>query len=284
MTVQPIKKFTGQNVSATIETINPTTAGAWLELNKENRPVRDRHVAALAKDMAEGRWQLNGEAIVFDWNGLLLDGQHRLWAAFDHQQTFTSLVVRGVDPTAFKTIDSGLKRSAGDVLGKAGIAYGPLVAATIRLVHTIEQSSDKLSAVYQRITNAETAELVATYPGVVEAAQVVGANKKLRSLCSPAAMAGLVYYATEDSPDAMKEFTEALATGAGMPKGDPRLTARNYFINLRMRKITLKHLDQLALLLKAWNTWRVGARMSVLKYVDTEEFPVPVHRQRKKRK
>ena len=61
-----------------------------------------------AADMKAGRWQLNGEAIKFDKNGHLLNGQHRLHAVVRADTTIQMLVISGLDPETRTTMDSGL--------------------------------------------------------------------------------------------------------------------------------------------------------------------------------
>lgn len=268
-------------VSTTTETITPKMAESWLEKNKDNRPIRDHHVQLLAKEMREGRWHLNGEAIVFDWNGALVDGQHRLWASFGHGQTFESVVVRGVDPEAFATIDSGMKRSAGDVLAKASIAYGTLTAAAVRLVHFYETGrTDHL--IVARMSNAETLQLVEKYPRIQQAVSLIGPREPLKRLCSQTALAATAYFALETEQETVESFFDALATGADLRKGDARLTCRNYFVNLKQDRRKLHHRIQFALLIKAWNAALEGRTLTFLKFVDTEDFPEFLHRTKKR--
>lgn len=269
-------------VSVTTETITPGMAQSWLEKNKENRPVRDYHVALLAKEMQEGRWMLNGEAIVFDENGDLLDGQHRLWAALDHSQTFETVVVRGVAPDAFKTFDSGMKRSAGDVLVKAGMNYGTLTAAALRLIHFYETGRKDHLAI-ARMSNAETLAVSLKYPRINVATEIVGPNVAAKRLCSQSALTALVYFALETNREAAIAFVNALATGADLKRGDPRLTCRNYFINTRARGAMPHYRVQLALLIKSWNAFVEKREPGVLRWTDGEEFPQFSHRVRKVR-
>ena len=58
--------------------VSPEMATKWLEKNIVNRRIRDYKVNAYARDMKNGDWRLNGEAIVFNKSGQLVDGQHRL--------------------------------------------------------------------------------------------------------------------------------------------------------------------------------------------------------------
>lgn len=264
-------------IITTTETITPAIAESWLEKNKNNRPLRDHHVKTLAKDMKEGRWMLNGEAIIFDAAGNLLDGQHRLWAAFDHGVSFDTLVVRGVSPDAFKTLDSGMKRSAGDVLVKAGMTYGTLSAAALRLVHFYETGRRDHLAI-QRMSNAETLVMAKKYPRISEAVALVGPNGNLKRLCSLTAAASTAYFILETDKERVDAFFGALATGENLKKGDPRLTCRNFFVNAKARGASIHHRVQFALLIKAWNAFIEDRDMGVLKFVDGEEFPEFVHR------
>lgn len=270
-------------ISTTTETITPKMAESWLEKNKNNRPTRDHHIKTLAREMWEGRWQLNGEAIVFDYNGNLLDGQHRLEAAFGYDLTFESVVVRGVAPDAFKTMDSGMKRSAGDVLAKQGMAYGTLTAAALRLIHLIHfyETGRKDHLAVARMSNAETSVMAAKYPRVSEAAEMVGGSATLKRLCSPTALTAMVYFALETDKERVTAFLNALGTGADLKRGDARLTCRNYFINAKQRGASIHHRVQFALLVKAWNAFIEDRDMPLLKYVEGEEFPEFAHRLRR---
>ena len=85
-------------IEMTVEKITPEIAAEYLKVNVKNyrklqRPVMKRY----AEDMKAGRWELNGEPIVFDNNGMLKNGQHRLAAVILAGATVEMVVVRGVD-------------------------------------------------------------------------------------------------------------------------------------------------------------------------------------------
>lgn len=259
-------------VSSTIETITPKMAESWLEKNKDNRPTRQYHCDALAKEMSEGRWHLNGEAIVFDYDGNLLDGQHRLWACWSHAQTFESVVVRGVAPEAFASIDSGMKRSAADVLKKAGIAYGKLTAAALRLIHFYE-TGRKNHLILARMSNAETLALTHRYD-IGAAVGLIGPNDALSKICPQSVLVAFAYFALKsDNPADAYEFIDAMQSGAGMEEYDPRLVCRNCFINFKIRKVRQSSRALLAMLIKTWNARSEGRTFKVLMFREDEEFP-----------
>lgn len=103
------------DVAVSIETITPDVAIAMLERNVKNRNLNHKQNKYKGA-MERGEWTLNGESIIFDYNGYLLDGQHRLDACVSSGVPFSTVVVRGVAPKAQETMDMGRKRSVADFL------------------------------------------------------------------------------------------------------------------------------------------------------------------------
>lgn len=268
-------------INMTTETITPQLAEALLEHNKTNRKLRLHKVKEYADEMKAGRWDLNGETIIIDWNGNILDGQHRLWAAFEHQVAFESVVIRGVDPATYGSIDSGMKRSGGDVLQKRGLgSYSVLAAGVIRLVHFYETGRKDHNAV-QRMPNSQTLALVEKYPRVIEAANLIGPRDVFKRAFGYTAIAGAAYFMLEVGERETREFLDAIATGENLKKKDPRLSARNFFLNSATRGVRLHQRVGFALYTKAWNAWIEGRDLQVLKYVEGEEHPEFAHRVKK---
>lgn len=93
-----------------IKIIGPAEAKAILQQgNKYNRPVSIKHVQKLATKMTNGNWMFNGVPLLMNGEQLL-DGQHRLNAIIMSGKTYSFVVVEGVDPFAFRTIDTPKKR------------------------------------------------------------------------------------------------------------------------------------------------------------------------------
>jgi hypothetical protein len=89
----------------TVDTITPEQAQAYLDNNAKHRPIKERKVAEYMMEMQDGIWKLNGKTICFDWNGRLLNGQHRLSAVVKSGVTLTTVVVRGLDPALVPTVE-----------------------------------------------------------------------------------------------------------------------------------------------------------------------------------
>ena len=61
--------------------------------------------------MQMGRWNSDaGNIIKFDWDGNLIDGQHRVYAAFELGIPFVTEIQMGLDPKSVEVIDGGLPR------------------------------------------------------------------------------------------------------------------------------------------------------------------------------
>lgn len=112
--------------------VTPALAAEWLQRNVCNRPLNRKGIVELVGEMSSGNWTLTHQGIAFDEHGHLLDGQHRLHAIVESGVSVTLLVTRGVERSTFAHIDSGRKRTTGDVVSMRGIENGTLVAAIAR--------------------------------------------------------------------------------------------------------------------------------------------------------
>src|SRR5258706_465606 len=99
-----------------IEVVSPRMAEEWLKTMKSNRPQSDAMVYEYATSMQAGKWAVKGEAIKFDKDGGLFDGQHRLLGCTISGKSFKTYVIRGIpDANAFATVGVGKLRTHGDI-------------------------------------------------------------------------------------------------------------------------------------------------------------------------
>lgn len=103
-------------VNTTVATITPEQAAKYLEGNTGNRPLRPSAITRYAKDMKEGRWILNGEAIMIADDGTLMNGQNRLSAVVLAGVPIQTVLVTGLNGNAMDTIDLGVGRTLSDTL------------------------------------------------------------------------------------------------------------------------------------------------------------------------
>lgn len=257
------------SVQATTETITPVRAAELLEGNTSNRPVKKNLVGRLAAAMLEGRYQFNGETIKVAKGGRLIDGQHRLLACVESKRPFKTLIVYGLQPEVFNSVDIGNIRSGADILGCAGEQYAHVLAAGVGHVYAWERGD-----IAMRIGVPKDA-----LQGVLER------HPRLRQLCIEASYLGAAVgypgltlafryiFGAQNEPKA-EAFFLALKEGAELGKTSPVLHLRNFLLTQKNSRSKKSKLDVMAYYIKAWNAYVTGRQLTFLKWNPSiEEFP-----------
>lgn len=126
---QQILEVTHRSVMMT-----PELAQQILGRNTRNRHIRPARVDRYAGIMVSGGWRLNGEAVVLSKQGNLMNGQHRLHAVVRAGVAVPMTLTENVEEDTFATMDTGMNRTAGDVLAMRGVANFNQVAAITRML------------------------------------------------------------------------------------------------------------------------------------------------------
>ena len=243
-----------------VETINPSIAAAWLKANRLNRPVRAAHVTFLAREMAEDKWVMNGQAIIISETEDVLDGQHRLLAIIESGATIRSLVIYGIKREAFKTIDTGIVRTAADAIAVffpgRGVGMSKTVAAAIPWCVGLQRG---VIFCAEKIANSDALLYIQDHPSLWQcAAEVMGYPQDTRVLSQSMTTAAYEIFQRRD-PDKARDFIRALCTGEMLSVKDPEYILRailakdatsiqKYPARVRMRMV-----------IKAWNLRRRGS-------------------------
>lgn len=135
-------------VTAEAVTITPHAASAWLEQNTGNRKAIRGVVDRYARDMKAGAWRFTGEAIKFDTNKVLIDGQHRLMACVKSGVSFRSMVMYGLPPETKSVLDTGRTRTTSDILGYNGILNAARCTTVARMLLLYSRDEWSLRPVY----------------------------------------------------------------------------------------------------------------------------------------
>jgi len=263
-----------------VMTITPDIAREWTLLNTRNRPVRYNRVAQLARDMAAGKWELNGESIKLAADGTILDGQHRLYACIKAEVPFETIVVRGLPMEVQDTIDTGAARKMADQLTLRGETQAALLAAITRWafkwLHGVRSSSGSAD---QEPTHAEMLALLEADPAIHDATAWAGAaRQRFRSVHgSVYGMAWLLFHGSDHL--AAEVFLEKVLTGEDMTAGHPALALRNRIWRAREAGERLNQYQQLAYMILAWNAFKEDRPLKVLqlpkKGIGPKNYPEP---------
>ncbi|WP_375263945.1 hypothetical protein, partial [Palleronia sp.] len=113
------------------EDITPETARELISAMGVQRHEEKRAVETYANAIRRDAWILNGLPIIFDENGRVIDGYHRLAAVVESGQTIRTATARNVPSDVLHTVDQHRKRSFSGVLEGRGI---PNTGTLVRLL------------------------------------------------------------------------------------------------------------------------------------------------------
>ncbi len=281
-------------VTCGVATITPEMAQGWLENhNGKNRKLRQKSTwQRYINDMVNGDWLLTGESIIFDEDGTLVNGQHRLHACVAANRNFDSVVVYGVDPTvAFLAIDQGIGRTSDDYLF---ITYHDHPDPAERLDKFEAKRLSSAAKAYMEIKRRSfghkysTAEVRDTLEAHPIAKELVKEFKD-RFPTSDAVVLGCAMHFSEleDSEDDLYEFLTRLQTQeveSGIPLSYPNpVFALGLGLELRSREGrtmgSVNRLTIVTMINTAWNDCRDDKPVYepyVMDYRAREmEFPLP---------
>jgi hypothetical protein len=128
-------------VNAEIVKVDPELAEIWLTTNQGNRNLRKTAVERYAKDMLAGQFTISNDAITFDADGRLINGQHRLSAVVVSGVTLEMLVLRDAPADSFARMDRGVSRTYADALRHRGEAGPVELGAVLNMAYSFDAST-----------------------------------------------------------------------------------------------------------------------------------------------
>lgn len=252
--------------------VTPEIAARWLKRNTRNRKLRIGTVARYARDMAAGKWQLEGSPIKFAPDGTLLDGQHRLAAVIESGATILTAVAFGIDPAAQDVMDNGRARTTADQLAIAGEKNASALAAAARFGLMVERNDLAGNGEY---SHEEEKAYIANNPDLRRAVEyTVGLARKTD--CPPSVVAySFMMLARIDLYDAAN-FWLAAADKVGLKSGDPVIALTHRFAEARRSRERLSREAYLSAIYRAWNFRRAGKQMRLVKIASASGGLIPI--------
>lgn len=262
------------------EEITPEYARyVWNRLNTVNRKVKIGNANRLANAIHEERFVTTGETIIFDANGDLQNGQHRIYGVCKGGKSITALVVRGANPRNFTKIDRGATRGADDCLHIRGVKHADSVARLARRVKQWEDS--KKSFVSRRgaaLDNDEILTYVEGRPSLIISADYVRNLTGNRSvgLLTPTWLAFIHYIASAEDVAMADEFLRLLTGPASdlLASGNQREVISHLRVRLdklsenkKKRHVQVPDNQFIGTALAAWNVFCREGRRTIKKFV-----------------
>ena len=256
--------------------VTPEMAQKWLDKNiKNNRNLSTKNMAAILADFEKGKWNGdNGETIKFDVNGKMTDGQHRLSAIVKWNKPVQTHVMFGVSLDGFVTMDTGKRRSAGDMLKIQGFSYVREIPSMIQTSEALLQGKYLLPT---PMTNSEILQMA------------LKSKKDFEHICKKACTFNHRYKPVTKAEFGaifrvfkMIDYTEAnlflemVSNGINLDSNHPAFVLRKVFsqeLFAKSRKLSPK--ERMAYLILAWNAFMEGREVKKFKWSIQDTFPKP---------
>lgn len=262
--------------------VTPKMASDWLEnIFDGQRTVRDTHVSRLATEILEGRWKLSCDAITLI-KGKLGNGQHRCWAITMANRTCQCLVLRTDDDKLFDVIDSGIARTAADVLNGYDFQYSQVIAAASKLVlmhqkglitrlgSTVKKTDDS-GGVQTVVTRGEILEYAKdNQASLLKHAQLVCSLYSEKTILQKSYSCAFLELASKKNQAKAIDFITGVYRGG---QQDASFDLRERLIKNKMSKSRLPQSYVFGLVIKSFKAYLNGERLGVLKMVEGERFP-----------
>jgi hypothetical protein len=267
-------------MKVTIKKISPKEAEMLLfEHNPYNyRKINFSTVKIYAKDMKDGNWKENGETIKFDFNGNLIDGQHRLQAIVESGITIELIIVEGLDPNVADTIDIGRKRTIEQYLKWADKAYTAGATSIVQQVLSFDKQNkqDGHSAADAGISQMSIMdEYVNDKNGYNEAAAYgKKVNSESQKVLKPKEVGGMYYYLHRRlgvDKEYIQMFFHRLCSASYNEKSFYKKTMKNLGDKEYIRRSGVTRTNEL---IECWNAMVHGCSTNRVHYSDWFEKPL----------
>jgi hypothetical protein len=260
-------RITAQRVRLT-----PKLAQAFLDTRSSGqRPIKAYHIRMLDNQLNNGCMMLNGETIVFDSNGCMVNGQHRCQAVVNTGVSFDVIVIRGVDPASVKTFDGGSRRSARDYLKGRGYPNAGDLATAVGMLYRYEHGDafDYTIA----ISNPLIDEVLNRHEGLSDS---ISFNYGCRALCFGMANAGFAHYLFRGrDAKAADTMFRSLASGQDLKASSPILTLREHLIRMRRieSRVDYRRKEVVTCLVLTWNAIRERKPLRSMRFDSRDKLP-----------
>ena len=257
--------------------INKEVAEKMLSINLNNRKAKDKVIAKYASEMLKGNWKDDtGELIKISKTNKLLDGQHRLKAIVKADCELWMYVAYDLNDDVFSVLDSGVIRSSRDVFHVAGAQYSALIPPVIQFSEILFNGgeSNKRASLLTNVELLHKFQENQDYYLEIASKTMVYYLQFAKILNPTTIGAFMIYFNSKSSADCELFFNE-LCTGRDVTNNVIYLL-RNKLIEDRTgtSKMDLRYRN--ALIIKAWNFYRLRQEVKVLKYSKELEKSFPL--------
>lgn len=268
--------------------VSPKDAKRMLTaLHPNQRRDRALRVEGYSTDMKHGDWKLSPIPVIFDWDGYLIDGMHRLMAVVEARVTVRFKVVWGCDPGLMKVIDVNAARTITDALRVSGLV-DDVNAGTISTAAAIARRAlhwevgRKVANTMKGVGSITHEVIIATIRNqkdIIPAANVgLDAQTEQRPSIVNAGVYGFFFLMANrvDSEEAQRYHSQFM-TAHELPGSSPILAVRTRLLQAKAavnsryaderRAKALGRDEALALLVRSWGYFLAGTPIKDPRYL-----------------
>ena len=261
-----------RKAAAEVVTLTPVLARLLLDRNPINRPISKANSSSLAADIANDRFEFNGESIVVSNTGTLIDGQHRCEQVIATGRSIETVIVFGPTDGSRYTIDTGKPKTVSNFLAMKGKLY--TVALSSAACFHLEWRKRGAIGSYTtrqdlRPTKSEILSAVDELRGLESSVEFTVPSMKTVRSHALLAFCHYVFW-KKSGREVADNFIQRLIDGDGLRKGDPIHYCRNRLLGFG-RGV---HANTRAeLVFKCWNGHRIGETIDHFKLSGHGKLP-----------
>lgn len=258
------------------ELITPSRAKELLEANINNRRVKAEVVIRYAQDMLAGRWkQDTGETMKISKSGIVLDGQHRLYAIVKANKPIFFHIAYGIDDSVSDVLDTGSGRSASDVFRLNRINNDSSIPSIMQTSYLLKNGHFTSGQKNMRLTNAQL--LQKYYENEILWQDICKKSHNwylsFAKILAKSFIGGFYSVFKEIDLDLAEQFMNELCTGINV-SNETMLLLRNKFMQDKMSQRKISPSLRTIFMIKAWNCFVKGIVLKKLAFdSDRESYP-----------
>jgi hypothetical protein len=241
--------------------VSPEMARWMLTLNTNNRKIQKNTVIKFVEIIKNNRWVNTGEPVIISQEGVLNDGQHRLMAIVEADQSVPLDIRFGIKREAMTATNTGMKRSGKDILFLRGEKNASALAATIRLLSLWEDG--KITYYTHVIDSLLLQETLNKNPDAriavdMMASQPMPTKQSWFSFC-------LCVFIKYWEIEKVYAFSKRVGSGEGYDN-DPTRALHKRIATLHYQKHQkVATIDKIIYTFKSWNAYIEGRKITQLK-------------------
>jgi hypothetical protein len=258
------------------ELITPSRAKELLEANINNRRVKIEVVNRYAQDILAGRWKDDtGEVIKISKSGIILDGQHRLYAIVKSNTAIFLHVVYGVNESVSDVLDTGSTRSATDVFRLNRITNDSSIPSIMQTYYLLKKGHFTSGQKDMRLTNAQLLQKYYQNEPLWQDICKKSHNWYLgfAKILAKSFIGGFYSVFKEIDPELAEKFMDELCAGINV-SNKTMLLLRNRLMQDKMSQKKISPAIKTIFMIKAWNCYVRGIVIKKLAF-DSERESYP---------